>query len=202
MIYSLRGTLIEIEGNFVVIECSGVGYKCLTSLCTQSQLRSKLGSEAMVYTYLNVRQDAVDLFGFADKQELECFKMLTSVSGVGPKAALSILSQFTAEKVALLVSSGDSKSLTSVPGIGGKTAQRIVLELKDKLSSDDFVSADKNFAAVPIKGSNVSEAIKALTTLGYSVQEVTPYISSLSPELPVEELLRLTLKSIGKEKKV
>ena len=119
---------------FVVIECGGVGYKCNTSLSTIRDL-PQTGSEALLYTHMVVREDSVELFGFATTQELECFKMLTSVSGVGPKAALSILSQFPAEKVASLVTSGDSKNLTSVSGIGAKTAQRIVLELKDKLSS-------------------------------------------------------------------
>lgn len=198
MFYSLKGLLITLENNFLVVECSGVGYKCLTSLYTQSQFKDKIGNEITVYTFLSVRQDALDLFGFADNGELECFKMLTSVSGVGPKAALSILSQFPAEKVAYLVTSGDSKSLTSVSGIGAKTAQRIVLELKDKLSAIGFESSAQKITNMPLDNSNVSEAIKALSTLGYSAGEVMQHISSFDENLPVEKLIQLTLKSMAK----
>ena len=198
MFYSLKGSLITLENNFLVVECNGVGYKCLTSLYTQSQFKDKIGNEITVYTFLNVRQDALDLFGFADNSELECFKMLTSVSGVGPKAALSILSQFPSEKVAYLVTSGDSKSLTSVSGIGAKTAQRIVLELKDKLSAIGFESSAQKITNMPLGNSNISEAIKALSTLGYSAGEVMQHISSFDENLPVEKLIQLTLKSMAK----
>ncbi len=198
MIYSLRGILTISENNFLVVECGGVGYKCLTSLYTQSQFKDKIGSEITVYTFLSVRQDALDLFGFASKSELECFKMLTSVSGVGPKAALSILSQFPAEKVASLVTAGDSKSLTSVSGIGAKTAQRIVLELKDKLSLINADVITQKTPAISFGNSNISEAVKALSTLGYSTQEVMPHISSFDENLPVEKLIQLTLKSMSK----
>ena len=198
MFYSLKGLLITLENNFLVVECSGVGYKCLTSLYTQSQFKDKIGNEITVYTFLSVRQDALDLFGFADNGELECFKMLTSVSGVGPKAALSILSQFPAEKVAYLVTSGDSKSLTSVSGIGAKTAQRIVLELKDKLSAIGFESSAQKITNMPLGNSNISEAIKALSTLGYSAGEVMNHITSFDENLPVEKLIQLTLKSMAK----
>ncbi len=198
MFYSLKGLLITLENNFLVVECNGVGYKCLTSLYTQSQFKDKIGNEITVYTFLSVRQDALDLFGFADNSELECFKMLTSVSGVGPKAALSILSQFPAEKVAYLVTSGDSKSLTSVSGIGAKTAQRIVLELKDKLSAIGFESSAQKITNMPLGNSNISEAIKALSTLGYSAGEVMNHITSFDENLPVEKLIQLTLKSMAK----
>lgn len=198
MFYSLKGLLITLENNFLVVECNGVGYKCLTSLYTQSQFKDKIGNEITVYTFLSVRQDALDLFGFADNSELECFKMLTSVSGVGPKAALSILSQFPAEKVAYLVTSGDSKSLTSVSGIGAKTAQRIVLELKDKLSAIGFESSAQKITNTPLGNSNISEAIKALSTLGYSAGEVMNHITSFDENLPVEKLIQLTLKSMAK----
>lgn len=198
MIYSLRGILTISENNFLVVECGGVGYKCLTSLYTQSKFKDKIGTEITVYTFLSVRQDALDLFGFASKPELECFKMLTSVSGVGPKAALSILSQFPAEKVALIVTSGDSKSLTSVSGIGAKTAQRIVLELKDKLSLISTDVPTQKTPGIAFGNSNVSETVKALCTLGYSSQEVMNHISSFDSKLPVEELIKLTLKSMSK----
>ena len=199
MIYSLKGILLTVENNFLVVECAGVGYKCLTSLYTQSAFNGKIGSEVMVYTYMNVRQDAVDLFGFSEKTELEYFKLLTSVSGVGPKAALAILSQFPADKLAILITSSDSKSLTAASGIGKKTAERIVLELKDKISKGNFTPSSSSFADVPIQGSKISEATKALATLGFSTGDVVPILSTLSPETPVEEMINTALKSMAKK---
>lgn len=198
MIYSLNGILVLIENNFMVIQCSGVGYKCFTSAYTQGEIHNNIGKEITVYTYMNVRQDAIDLFGFASQNELECFKLLTSVSGVGPKAALSVLSQFSPEKIALIVSSGDSKSLTQASGIGAKTAQRIVLELKDKLSRE-IVSDNKGCESYsPVSSHNISEAVKALTSLGYSADEVMPVISKMDSTLSVESLISNTLKAMAK----
>lgn len=198
MIYSLNGILVLIENNFMVIQCSGVGYKCFTSAYTQGEIHNNIGKEITVYTYMNVRQDAIDLFGFASQNELECFKLLTSVSGVGPKAALSVLSQFSPEKIALIVSSGDSKSLTQASGIGAKTAQRIVLELKDKLSKE-IVSDNKSCESYsPVSSHNISEAVKALTSLGYSADEVMPVISKMDSTLSVESLISNTLKAMAK----
>lgn len=199
MIYSLQGVLLLIENNFLVIQCAGVGYKCLTSSCTQGECRGKTGKEVTVYTHMNVRQDAVDLFGFSSLNELNCFKLLTTVSGVGPKAALAILSEFTAEKVAAIVSSGDSKSLTSASGIGAKTAQRIVLELKDKLSNGAAGNlSPTNSLPLPNCAKNISEAAKALEVLGYSAADVMPILAKCDENLPVEELIKLTLKYSGR----
>lgn len=198
MIYSLQGILLLIENNFLVIKCAGVGYKCLTSLYTQEEYHNKIGKEITAYTYMSVRQDAVDLFGFSSLNELNCFKLLTSVSGVGPKAALSVLSQFTAEKVAALISSGDSKSLTSASGIGAKTAQRIVLELKDKLSKSFTGVSVLSNAVMPSGSKNISEAAKALEVLGYCAADVMPVLAKCDENLAVEELIRLTLKSMSK----
>lgn len=199
MIYSLTGILTDLENNFIVINCAGVGYKCLTSLYTLSQVRDKIQSQITVYTYLNIRQDAIDLFGFFDKTELDCFKLLTTVSGIGPKAAIAILSQFPAQKVAMIVSSGDSKSLTMASGVGSKTAQRIVLELKDKLVSLQSDSSIKIKPTTNLYNSNVSEALKALSVLGYNQNDVMPHISTLDSNLSTEKLISLTLKSLGKE---
>lgn len=199
MIYSLQGTLTLIENNFVVVSCGGVGYKCFTSFYTQNQLMSKINESVTVYTHVSVRQDAIDIFGFSSKSELECFKLLTTVSGVGPKAALSILSQFSAEKIAMIISCGDSKSLTSASGIGAKTAQRIVLELKDKLKSisgekSEIISNAINFS----QSKNSSEAVKALEVLGYSSSEVLPIISTFDENCSVEELIQKTLRLMAK----
>lgn len=197
LIYSLRGNLIFIKDNFLVIDCSGVGYKCTCSLFTQAFFSEKLNQEINVYTYLMVRQDALELFGFSDEEELECFKLLTSVSGVGSKAALGILSQFSSTKIAQIISAGDNKSLTTAPGIGPKTAKRIILELKEK-----FLNFKKSNVIVENElqknSENKNEALKALCSLGYSQAEVMPWILNLSESLSVEEIIRSTLKHMSK----
>ena len=132
MFYSITGKIVYIDTQSVAIETGGVAFRCSTTLTTLKRIGEK-GSTATLYTYLNVREDALDLFGFADEQELECFKLLIGVSGVGPKAALAILSELTPDKLALCLATGDSKAITRAPGVGPKLAQRVVLELKDKL---------------------------------------------------------------------
>ncbi len=203
MIYSLRGKLTVKELGFAVIECGGVGYGCKTSYNTISRL-GDIGSEAMLYTYLYVREDIVELFGFADQQELNCFRLLISVSGVGPKAATSILSDMTPEKFAFYVASGDSKSFTRTKGIGAKTAQRIVLELKDKISSESIsgsVSGDAAaFSASAASSDSVSEALEALMVLGYSQGETAPILGKLDPSLSTQELIKETLRLLSARK--
>lgn len=196
MIYSVRGKLVLRETELAVVECGGVGYACRTTLQTLAALGEK-GSEVMLYTYLHVREDCMELFGFATKQELNCFKMLISVSGVGPKAALSILSDVNSEQFALLVASEDSKTLTKTKGIGAKTAQRIVLELKDKIVKENNIdfSAASGGPAVPVSdGSAVSEAFSALLVLGYTQSEIAPVLAGLDQTLPSAELIRQALK--------
>lgn len=195
MIYSLNGILIHTEPGFAVVECGGVGFKCQTTANTLRKL-PKTGEKVFFYTYLNVREDALDLFGFADEKELGCFKMLISVSGVGPKAALSILSDITPEKFALYVASGDSKALTKAQGIGSKTAQRIVLELKDKVSKEQIAVGFKN---MPVSASgNTEEAVNALMVLGYTRSEASLAAARQDAQLPVEEIVRLSLRLLAK----
>ena len=199
MIYSVKGTLTVKELGFAVIECGGVGYGCRTSYNTVSQL-GDTGSEAKLYTHLYVREDAVELFGFATLQELSCFKLLISVSGVGPKAATAILSDVTPERFALLVASGDSKTFTKTKGIGAKTAQRIVLELKDKISSESISgsigsdAAELSGIAAGAASSTVSEALEALMVLGYTQGETAPILGKLDPGLSTQELIKETLR--------
>ena len=138
MFYSLTGKLVHMEPGVVAIECGGVAFKCFTSMNTQKNM-PRIGETATVYTHLNVREDALDLYGFSTKSELNCYKMLTTISGVGPKAALSILSEMTPEGVAMAAASGDSKKFTKASGVGPKLAQRIVLELKDHGFTDGKV---------------------------------------------------------------
>lgn len=198
MIYSVNGTVDLIEPNLAVIDCGGVGYACRTTANTLSQL--KIGEKAKLLTYLSIREDAVELFGFYDAAELNCFRMLISVSGVGPKAALSILSGMTPQAFALCVASGDSKTLTNAPGIGRKTAERIVLELKDKVSKQDVAAGVKG-SAVPIvaaPSNTYAEAVSALMVLGYSNGEATSALSGLDPSAPSDELIRAGLKKLAK----
>lgn len=202
MIYSLRGRLALKELGFVVVECGGVGYGCRTSYNTVSRL-GETDSEVTLYTHLYVREDAVELFGFATLPELSCFRLLISVTGVGPKAATSILSDMTPEQFAFTVASGDSKSFTRTKGIGAKTAQRIVLELKDKMSAESVggsVAVDAaSFSAVPDGAvtSAVTEALEALMVLGYSQGEAAPILGKLDKSLSTQDMIKETLRIIN-----
>ena len=197
MFYSVTGKVVAMEDNFAAVQCGGIAFRCMTTLNTLSKI-GRTGEEVTLFTYLNVREDAMELFGFYTQEELDCFKLLLSVSGVGPKAALAILSQLSPDKLALCVASGDVKSITQAQGVGPKLAQRVVLELKDKLSktvSSEVSASDSMFAAPSAKGSG-AEAIEALVMLGYSRSEAASAIGKLDKSLPVEELVRLALKSL------
>ncbi len=199
MLYSVRGKLIHMEPRTAVVECGGVGYKCFITMNTARQLPA-LGGEVMLYTILSVREDAVDLFGFAEQGELNCFKQLTAVSGVGPKAAVAILSELSPEKVALAVAAGDYKTLTRASGVGPKLAQRIVLEMKDKVGALQVsagIEMPAETAAVSASG-NAAQAVSALTVLGFSAGEASAAVGKLDSALPVETLVREALKSLGK----
>ena len=196
MIYSVRGNLILMDAGYAVVECGGVGYRVQTSITTQKQL--KLNTETMLYTYMNVREDAMELFGFATKGELSTFKMLIGITGVGPKVALAILSDLTSEQIAMCVSSGDSKTLTRANGVGPKLAQRIVLELKDKIKGvTDTAGFDVGKGSVIVDTGNVPKAVAALAVLGYSAADVTPILSKLDPTMPVEAMIAATLKQMA-----
>ncbi|MBQ4250406.1 MAG: Holliday junction branch migration protein RuvA [Ruminococcus sp.] len=200
MIYSVRGKLIHTTTSSAVVECAGVGYNCQTTINTLKQI--KIGTEVTLYTYLNVREDAMELFGFATATELETFKTLISVSGVGPKAGLAILSQLSPEQVAMAIATDDVKTITRAPGIGKKIAQRIILELKDKLAkaavSDTGFSAVSGEAAAAVSG-NVPKAIEALGVLGYTPADVSPVLATLDSSLPVEQLIAMTLRQMGRQ---
>lgn len=200
MLYSLKGELVFFDTNSIAVECGGVAYYCQTTYSTLSQIAS-LGAQVMVYTYLHIRQDALDLFAFADQAELGCFKMLIGVSGVGPKAALAILSCMTPDRLALCVASGDYKSITAAQGVGAKLAQRIVLELKDKVGKES-VAAGLAFGSGPVSGigfgaGNASEAVSALVALGYAQADAASAVSRLDPESPVEEMIKAGLKALA-----
>ena len=195
MIYSVRGKLIHTENSAAVVECGGVGYLCQTTMNTLKTL--KLNSEVTLYTYLNVREDAVDLFGFATQNELATFKTLISVSGVGPKAGLSVLSELTAEQVAMAKATDDIKTITRAQGIGKKIAQRIILELKDKLAKSEQTQSG-NVQMTQTAVGNVPKAIEALGVLGYTPADVSPVLANFDAGLPVEQLIAMTLKQMGR----
>lgn len=200
MIYSVRGKLIAKEPSMAVIECFGVGYACRTTLAILSQI-GNIGDEVKLFTYMSVREDAVELFGFYTLDELNCFKMLTTVSGVGPKVGLSILSEISVERFALIVASSDSKALTSIKGIGPKIAQRIILELKDRMVKEGLSSVGEVDFEPALSSSNTGEAISALVVLGYSQSEVAPIIAKLDPTLSSSEMIKQALKIIGNKMK-
>ena len=199
MFYYVNGTVTELEAGLAVIDCGGVGYACATTNYTLSQL--KKGERAKLYTYLNVREDAMELFGFASQSELRSFKLLIGVSGVGPKAALSILSATTPQQLAMAVVMGDEKALTAAQGVGKKIAQRIILELKDKLAKEQgsFDAGSGAVAALPVQNSKAGEAAAALAVLGYGSQEISAALKGIDMEaLPLEEIIRQSLKKMVK----
>ena len=200
MFYYVNGTVAETGPNLAVIDCGGVGYACATTNYTLSQL--KKGERAKLYTYMNVREDAVDLFGFSSQSELHSFKLLLGVSGVGPKAALAILSTNTPANLAMAVVMGNEKALTAAPGIGKKIAQRIILELKDKLAKEQASFGPDTGGSVPLTvlpNDKAKEAGAALAVLGYSGSEVAAALKGIDIDtLPLEEIIRQALKRMVK----
>ena len=197
MIYSISGELTYVENSLAVVETGGVGYACKTTMNTLGKIGAP-GNKVRLYTYLHVREDAVELFGFSSLAEKECFLLLISVSGVGPKAALSILSDITPEGFALCVATEDYKTLTKSQGIGAKTAQRIVLELKDKIAKESIeIPAGSDVRVNAPKGSNASEAVNALMVLGYSKADAAKAVSDLPSDSPVEEMIKHGLRALA-----
>ena len=200
MIYSLRGKLIEVGESAAVVECAGVGYLCSTTRTTLNSLPPK-GSEVMLYTYLNIREGAVDLFGFSTLAEQRCFRQLTSVSGVGPKVALGILSELKPDQLMLSLVSQDVKSLTRAPGVGKKLAERILLELRDKVKNEELSEQLQQVGAVGEQVAsgtgNVAEAVSALVVLGYSQSEAARAMAGQPPEASVQELIKVGLKKLS-----
>lgn len=200
MFYYLNGTVSHIAPYLAVIDCGGVGYACRTTNHTIAALTR--GKPAKLYTHLYVREEIFELYGFISEEELSCFQMLIGVSGVGPKAALAILSSTTPEGLALAIVSGNEKALTSAPGIGKKIAQRIILELKDKLAKGQLTgSGGETFAGgiTAIPENKTSEASAALAVLGYSQGEISLALKGVDLEnLSLEEIIRQALKKMMK----
>ena len=196
MFYYIEGTVTIVGQNLAVVDTGGTGYACKATLNTLSRLET--GGKARLYTYCYIKEDAFDIYGFFDLSEKRCFEQLLSVSGVGPKAALSILSCATPESLALAVISDDESALTIAPGIGKKLAQRIILELKDKVSKETASLKASGYTAPRNAGQpglKQQDAAAALAVLGYSQGEISAAMRSIDTEtLTVEEIVREILK--------
>lgn len=198
MIASVRGKLIFTDNNCAVVECGGVGYKCFVTKNTLYKLPQK-GEEVMLYTFLSVREDAMDLYGFLENEELEAFKLVTSVNGVGAKMGLALLSEFTASQLTLYIASNDFKALTAANGVGPKLAQRIVLELKDKVGSIHTGDTIEISAVASVTTtSNTKDAIDVLVSFGYSKSEATLAVSKCDASLSTEELIKAAVKTLAR----
>ena len=202
MFYYVDGTVTVLRQGLAVIDCGGVGYACHASQNTIGKL--KIGTRARLMTYLNVREGIFELYGFIDEEEQSCFEMMIGVSGVGPKAALSILSVAPPDRLALSIITGDEKMLMQAPGIGKKIAQRIVLELRDKMSKEQLetASAASPAAAVSVSGgvNHTQEAVAALMVLGYTQAEALHAMEGLdAANMEAEEIIRRCLKKLVKQ---
>ena len=194
MIYSLNGKLTYSDPTTAVVECGGVGYGCRVTYNTLQRLPD-IGQNVLLYTYLNVREDAVDLFGFFVKEELECFKLLITVNGVGPKAAIAILSELSPNSLRVAISQSDTKTITRAQGVGPKMAQRIVLELKDKVGVAISDEDDNGVSVSSVSSSDSkNEAVSALVALGYSQSEAQKAISNCDLTKDTEQIIKDALK--------
>ena len=202
MFYYLSGELAHREGNICVIDCGGVGYKLTVSMITADSLLSKLGKNIKLFTHLAVREDGIEMFGFGSIEERECFNKLISVSGIGPKVALSILSTHTPEKLAFAIASDDVALIAKTPGIGKKTASRIVLELKDKLTIEGNcdLSSTKNISAsvLSAKNANLTEATEALLVLGYDKATINGAIRGIDVTMDSADIIKAVLKKLSR----
>lgn len=198
MIATLRGTLTYLEPTFCIIECGGVGFQCYISGKALGSMQ-KIGEEVLLFTYMSVKEDAIDLYGFADMEELNCFKLITSVSGVGSKIGLAILSAFTPQQISMYIAGNNPKALTAASGVGIKLAQRIILELKDKVSVLPGAESDVSSASVPSANVNTKEAIAALISLGYSQSEAANAVGKLAPNLAVDALIKEALRLLARQ---
>jgi len=198
MFYYLNGKITVLEAGLAVVDCAGVGYACHCSSYTQSQLR--IGEEHRLYTHVNVKEDAFDIYGFSGREELRLFEQLTGITGVGPASALAILSVLSPDQLTLAIMTGDEKSITRAKGVGAKSAKRIILELKDKLGGELDFSAGGSGVSVSVAahdGSKLALATAALAELGYSQSEAAAALKGADVEkLSVEEMVRYGLRAM------
>ena len=194
MLYYVSGEVTVLEPGLAVIDCGGVGYGCRVTAYTAAQL--KLNQPARLYITESIREDAFDLYGFISREEQRCYELLTSVNGVGPKAAMAILSAGP-QNFTLAVMTGDEKLLTAAQGVGKKIAQRIILELKDKMGGGSMeIDFSSPVAAAPVAGNNASLAHAALQELGYSPAEIAAALKGVDPSATTEEMVRFALRAM------
>ena len=192
MYYYIKGELVSKQDSYAVIDNGGIGYKIYTSKNTLDNLN---GGTVTVYTYLHVREDIFDLYGFSTQEELSIFLQLLSVSGVGPKAALAVLSVMTPQQLVCAVVANDAKPITKASGVGAKMAQRIILDLKDKLKNSDIVP--QSIAEdVLVSADGLSEAVAALIVLGYSERDAKNAVAKIDPALDTEKIIKLALAEL------
>lgn len=197
MIATLRGNLLYADVNSLILECGGVGFRCVSTSSTLGSLPN-IGEEVFLYTYMAVREDAMDLFGFSTIEEMKTFKMIISVNGVGPKIGIALLSEFTPNQLLLYISANDAKSLTSASGVGIKLAQRIVLELKDKVEKIGYVASEDLKPVAKLQKKVADEAIAALMSLGYTKGEASLAVGKIDEELPTDALIKEALKLLSR----
>lgn len=196
MIHFVHGTLAKITNDYAVIDCGGVGFKMGISLSTCSKISMKSGKDVLLYTYMAVSEDNIALYGFSDEDELSLFTRLISVSGIGPKAAMSILGTFSPDDLRSAIANGDAKTIAQAQGIGLKTAQKLIIELKDKVGAEDVEISTSS------KGGNSEKIVQVVDTLslyGFPRAKVTEALKKLDTSLPLEELIAQTLRILGKE---
>lgn len=197
MFYYLKGNLQFLFPDSAVIDVGGAGYKLTVSKNTFAYLSPLYGKTAMLFTHMAVREDAVELYGFGTEDELSAFKHLITVSGVGPKAAISVLSTFTADGLASVIASGDAKTLSRTPGVGLKTAQKIILELKDKISGEIVSASPAESSFVSAASGGGSDAVDTLAVLGYTRAEAVAALKGIDPTLPLETIIGEALKKLA-----
>ncbi len=199
MFYYLNGTVAHKEPYLAVIDCGGVGYACRTTAYTLAALN--VGEKAKLFTHVNVKEDAFDIYGFSTTEELHLFQLLIGVSGVGPKAGLAILSSNTPANLAMSIITGDERALTSAPGVGKKIAQRVILELKDKLAKGQVTATGESYGGTGvtvIPENKASEAAAALAVLGYSREEINSALRGIDLEnLSLEQIIRAALRGLA-----
>ena len=201
MYYYISGELVLAEPNTAVVDAGGVGYQMTISGNTLGKLAGKIGSKVKLYTHLSVREDAMELYGFSTLEELSSFRMLISVSGVGAKSAVSILSLMSPERFAAAVMNGDAKAIAKAPGIGSKTAARVILELKDKINKEltsDNDSVIGGADLLPAEKNNLNEATNALMVLGYTRAEANYALKGADPKADLEGLIKAALAKLMK----
>ena len=201
MFYYLNGELAYRDASTLVVDCGGVGYKLTVSLITSELFAQKLGKTVKLFTHLAVREDGIEMFGFASSEEKECFNLLIGVSGVGPKAAINILSVMSPDKLTLAICTEDIKAIAKAQNVGAKTAARIVLELKDKISKDAMTVSPRSASdsvAPSALGGAFSEAAEALAVLGYDKNSILTALKGVDPSLDSGSMIKAALKKLAR----